>query len=137
MVKRLFLVVAVALVAVCGTPTSPCACEPERTHILVYGTVRTGTGVPVPSAKVFAGAAPAEAAVYDPVFGEGHEVVTTDAQGKYRVRVLSPFAPTVPATVRVAVVDAPGDTVRSQAVGASLRSERQAADSLEVNVVVP
>ena len=137
MAKRLLLVVTIALVAVCGTPTSPCACEPQRTHIVVYGTVRTANGAPVAGAKVFAAAAPAGAAAYDPVVVAGDGVTTTDADGDYRLRVLSVFSPTAPADVRVAVVRAPPDTIRAAAVGASLRRVDQVADSLGLNVVVP
>jgi hypothetical protein len=137
MTKRPVLVGIVAFAAVCGTPTSPCACEPERTHVVVRGTVRTATGDPLPSATVYAVAAPPGAPALDPLRGPGHEAATTDAQGRYRVRLLSGFAPATPATVRVALVPAPGDTVRAEAVGASLRSEREAADTLIVDVVVP
>lgn len=137
MTKRLFLGVTTALVAVCGTPTPPCACEPLRTHLLVYGAVRTGGGAPVATAKVFVVATSAQTAAFDPVLAAGDGVTTTDAQGRFRVRVLSHFAATAPAAVRVAVVHAPADTVRSEAIGASLRSEHQVPDSLELNVVVP
>lgn len=137
MIKRSFLVGSLALAAVCGTPTSPCACEPQRTHLVVRGTVRTGTGVPIPSAKVYVVAAPAGTPALDPVLSAGDGVATTDAQGYYRVRVLSRFSPASPAAVRVTVVHAPADTARAGAVGASLRSERQVADTLVLDVVVP
>lgn len=136
MATRQFLIVTVALVAVCGTPTAPCACEPERTHLIVYGAVQTSAGAAVADAKVFVIATAAGTPVPDPVLGAGEGAVT-DAQGKYRVRVLSGLSPTAPAAVHVAVVHAPADTVRSDATGASLRSERDPADSLELNVVVP
>jgi hypothetical protein len=137
MTKRLLLVVTVALVAVCGTPTAPCACEPQRTHLVVYGAVRTAAGTPVAGAKVFAAVAPAGTPAYDPVVVAGDGVTTTDADGNYRVRVVSLFSPTAPAAVRAAVVRAPADTIRTEALGASLRRVDQTADSLALNIVVP
>ena len=137
MPKRLLLIGTVVVVAVCGTPISPCACEPLRSQLIVYGAVRTATGVAIPGAKVFAVATPVGTAAPDPVLAAGDAVATTDAEGSYRVRVMSDFPPTEPAAVRVAVVRAPVDTIRTEAVGASLRSERQTADSLELNVEVP
>jgi hypothetical protein len=137
MTKRLLLVGTVVLAAVCGTPTSPCACEPQRTHLVVYGLVQTATGAPVAGAKVFAAVAPEGTADVDPVVAAGDAVATTDASGKYRVRVLSLFSPTAPADVRVAVIRAPADTIRAAAVGAWLRRVDQAPDSLALNVVVP
>lgn len=137
MARRLILVAAIALVAVCGTPTAPCACEPLRTHLLVYGAVHAATGAPVVGAKVFVAAAPAGTAAYDPVVVAGDGVATTDAAGNYGVRVITAFPPTAPAMVRVAVIAGPVDTIRTEAVGASLRSVRDPADSLALNVVVP
>ena len=136
MMKRILLVVPVALAAVCATPTSPCACEPLRTHLIVSGAVHTASGAPVAGATVFVAAAPEGTAALDPVVaGEGG--ATTDPEGNYRVHAWSHSSPTTPAVVRVAVVRAPADTIRSEAVGASLRSEREAADSLTFNIVVP
>jgi hypothetical protein len=137
MTKRPFLVGIVALGAVCSTPTSPCACEPERTHLVVRGTVHTRGGDPRAGATVYVVAAPAGAPAADPVRSAGDGVATTDAQGEYLVRVRSDFPPAAPANVRVAVVAAPADTVRAEAAGASLRSERQVADTLVLDVVVP
>ena len=46
--------VAAAALTVCGTlPTEMCACPPARTHLIVYGTVRTSEGVAVQGARVF------------------------------------------------------------------------------------
>ena len=137
MARRLILVATIVLVAVCGTPTSPCACEPQRTHLLVHGAVHTATGAPVVNAKVFVAAAPAGTVAPDPVLVAGDGVVTTDAAGGYRVRVLTLFSPTAPAKVRVAVIPGAVDTIRTEAVGASLRSVREPADSLALDVAVP
>lgn len=137
MTKRPFLVGIVALAAVCGTPTSPCACESPRTHLIVQGTVRSETGSPIAGAKVSAVATPAGTPAPDPALSAGDGVVTTDAQGHYLVRVLSLFSPTPSAMVRVAVVRAPADTVRAEGAGAALRSERQVPDTLVLDVQVP
>ena len=137
MITRPFLVGTVVLAAVCGTPTSPCACEPQRTHLVVQGAVRSGAGSLVPGARVYVVAISDGAPPSDPALSAGDGVATTDAQGHYQMRVLSPLSPTSPVTARVAVVRAPGDTVRVDATGASLRSERQVADTLVVDIVVP
>lgn len=137
MAKRLGLISILALAAVCGTPVSPCACEPQKTHLIVYGAVQTTAGAPVAGARVLAVALPEGATGYDPALATADAVDTTDSQGLYRVHLLSFLAPAGPAEVRLAVVHAPADTVRVDAVGASLRNQREPADSLRVDVTMP
>src|SRR5687768_13050050 len=96
--------VAAAALTVCGTlPTEMCACPPARTHLIVYGTVRTSEGVAVHGARVFV-AAMRSGATIDPVLGAEHLPVYSDAVGRYRVEAYSGFSPTAPALVVAAAV---------------------------------
>lgn len=137
MAKRPVLVLGAATIVFCSTPTVPCACPPTRTHLIVYGTVRTSAGAPVADARVFVTPAPAGAPSYDPILIGQPPAASTGMNGGYRIDAFSGFGPTAPALVRAASIRAPADTARAEATGASLRSERERPDSLQLDIVFP
>jgi hypothetical protein len=135
---RLFLASGSVLVAVCSTPASPCACEPNRTHILVYGNAKNSSGTPVAGAAVFVIRPHLGAPINDPFLSPDHATATTATDGNYRIDLITLESPSsLPVVVLTAAVRAPSDTVRLPGFGGLLRPVGQRPDSVEVNFVFP
>ena len=135
---RLFLAFASVLLAVCSTPVAPCACEPNRTHILVYGVATDEAGAPVAGAAVFVIIPQPVAPINDPVLAPDHATATTATDGGYRIDLITLESPSSwPVGVITAAVRAPSDTVRLPGFGGVLRPVGQRPDSIEVNFVFP
>ena len=135
MKNRLLLIIGAAGIAVCTTPVAPCACVPLRTHVLVYGSVRTSTGASVGDAQVVVIPAPLGAPAGDSSQSRSGSI--TKADGSYRVEAISLYSPTESLAVRGLAVRAPGDTARAATVGGSLRPLEKAADSVRLDIVFP
>lgn len=135
---RFAIALASAIVAVCSTPASPCACEPSRTHIMVYGVTKDASGVPVAGATVFVLIPNLFDPVNDPVLSPAHVTATTSSDGAFRLELISLQSPsTFPVGVLAAAVRAPGDTVRIPGFGGLLRPVGQKPDSIELNFTFP
>lgn len=133
---RLPLIIAAVSVAVCTSPARPCACEPTRGHIVVYGAVHTTSDVAIPGATVFAMVPMLGDADPDPVLSPQHRIATSASDGSYRVEVFSPTISQLPAAVLAVAVRAPADTVRDVTFGV-LRSEREKPDSVRLDFLFP
>ena len=135
---RFFVASASVLVAVCTTPVAPCACEPNRTHILVYGNAKDASGAPVVGAAVYVIRPYLGAPVTDPVLAPDHATATTATDGSYRIDLITLESPSSgPVGVLAAAVRAPSDTLRLAGAGGVLRPVGQRPDSVEVNFVFP
>jgi hypothetical protein len=137
MKKKLFLALLPVTVAVCTNPTALCGCEPQRSHLVVHGTVRTAGGAPVPAAQVFALVAPPASPATDAIAGGGGPPAITASDGSYRIDVVSLFSPATTVSVFAAAVRPPADTLRSTTPGGSLRPQTDVPDSVRVDIVFP
>jgi hypothetical protein len=135
MKTRLFVIIGAASIAVCTTPVAPCACEPQRTHVVIYGTVRTAAGASMAGSPVFVVAVPLGGPVVNAT--ELQPSGTTATNGHYRVESISFYAPATPLTVKGAAVNVAGDTARAETVGGSLRPWGQPPDSVQLDLVFP
>ena len=136
MKRRIPLMIAAMSVAVCTSPARPCACEPTRGHIVVYGVVHTTADVAIPGATVFALVPMLGDPNPDPVLSPQHGTATSASDGSYRIEVFSPTVSQLPAAVLTEAVHAPAENVRQVAFG-SLRSERETPDSVRLDFLFP
>ena len=136
MKNQFWLGVAGVSVAVCSTPASPCACEPARTHLVVYGVARSSTGEGVPGVPVYATLPHLGDAIIDPVSAPGHVTTATAADGSYRVELISLEHPALPVGVSVAAIRPPADTARVATFG-ELRPINDIADSVRADLSFP
>ena len=137
MKKRFLLALLPVAVAVCTNPTALCGCEPMRTHLVVYGTVRTASGSVVADAQVFVALPPIETHATTPFFAPGMVTGPTAADGSYRVDALTYLSPPSQVSVVAAAVRAPADTARTTAAGGALRPQNDVPDSVRVGIVFP
>lgn len=135
---RFGAIIAAAVVAFCTDGVEPCACEPSRTHILVYGATKDDAGAPVAGATVFVVVPRLGAQINDPIMSPEHATATTGSDGNYRIDLVSVEPPSnLPVGVTAAAVRAPGDTVRLAGFGGVSRPLGQRPDSVQITFVFP
>jgi hypothetical protein len=123
-----------AVLLSCSTPV--CACPPAMAHGVVYGTVRDAAGWPVAGALV-------QGTVYGRLCGEGFAEpfphpgpLAAGGDGAYRLYLHTPLFGPQAACVMVAGVR-PDLSGRVEALAAlALRHEREAPDSVRVDLVL-
>jgi hypothetical protein len=134
---RNLLLTAILTVAltVCA-PTEPCACSPPPTQAVVFGRVTDAGGGPAAGVRV-------EAEVYDRACGTtpayptnvGQRGTVTDAEGRYRIPVLSMIGTPRLACAEAAVIRG-ADTVRGPQTDVALRRSPP-LDSARVDIALP
>lgn len=133
---RALVLGSAGLLLSCTIPTRPCACPPALAHGIVYGTVMTAAGDPVPGAHV---QGTAFHAVCGGSFGEPFPYAAperTGPDGGYRLELRTPYG-TGAACVRM-TAQAPdlSETVQVDAA-LLLRHERERPDSILIDLVLP
>lgn len=136
--KRLLLV-TLAGIAACLTPTDSCGCSPpppSDAQVVVVGMVTDMVGAPVVAARVAFDGVPPTMSI-DPPIAPNAPAAVTDADGRFATRAVTRYAPGEQ-VLRAAVVRAGStDTVRRRLDVADFRSPGSSLDTVRLTLAVP